>query len=55
MLVSQDAKQITRYTKQADGSWNLMDFIGDKTEIALDSIECSLLMDDIYDKVDFDE
>lgn len=55
LLVSQDAKQITRYTKQTNGSWILMDFIGDKTEIELSSIECSLTMEDIYDKVDFEE
>ncbi len=55
LLVSQDTKQITRYTKQTNGSWILMDFIGDKTEIELTSIECSLTMEDIYDKVDFDE
>ena len=54
LLVSQDAKQITRYTKQTNGSWILMDFIGDRTEIELASIECSLTMEDIYDKVDFD-
>lgn len=51
LLVSQDAKKIIRYTKQADGSWVLMDFIGDKTKIELFSIECALTMDDIYDKV----
>ncbi len=55
VLVSQDSKRVIRYTKQSDGSWNLMDFIGDKTEIELISIECSLTMDDIYDKVDFEE
>ena len=55
LLVSQDAKQITRYTKQTNGSWILMDFIGDKTEIELSSIECSLAMEDIYDKVDFEQ
>lgn len=54
LLVSQDAKQIIRYTKQPDGSWVLMDFIGDKTEIRLSSIECTLSMKDIYDKVDFE-
>lgn len=52
LLVSQDTKQITRYTKQADGSWVLMDFIGEKTEIELSSIECTLMMEDIYDKVE---
>ncbi len=55
VLISQDAKKIIRYTKQADGSWVLMDFIGDKTEITLISIDCKLTMDDIYDKVDFEE
>lgn len=55
LIVSQNAKQIIRYTKQADGSWNLMDFIGDKTEIELSSIECTLKMEDIYDKVDFEQ
>lgn len=55
LLVSQHAKQIIRYTKQSDGSWNLMDFIGDKTEIELVSIECTLTMDDIYDKVEFED
>jgi len=55
LLVSQDAKKVIRYTKQTDGSWILMDFIGDKTEIELVSIECRLTMDDIYDKVDLEQ
>ena len=55
VLVSQDAKKIIRYTKQTDGSWILMDFIGDKSHIALSSIDCMLAMEDIYDKVDFNE
>ncbi len=55
LLVSQDRKQLTRYTKQSDGSWVLTDFIGDKTQIELSSIECSLSIEDIYDKVDFSE
>lgn len=54
VLVSQDAKKVMRYTKQTDGSWVLMDFIGDKTEIELVSIECRLTIEDIYDKVEFD-
>jgi len=55
VLVSQDAMKVIRYTKQTDGSWVLVDFIGDKTEIELSSIECSLMMEDIYDKVDFEQ
>jgi Uma2 family endonuclease len=55
VLVWQDKKRIARYTKQDDGSWVLRDFIGEDAEIELISIECSLTMDDIYDKVDFEE
>lgn len=54
VLVSQEAKKVIRYTKQTNGSWVLMDFIGDKTEIELSSIECILTIEDIYDKVEFE-
>ena len=55
VLVWQDKKRVARYTKQADESWILRDFIGEEAEIELVSIECALTMDDIYDKVDFEE
>lgn len=55
VLVWQDKKRVARYTRQADESWVLNDFIGDDAEIILSSVECSLLVDDIYDKVDFEE
>jgi len=55
VLVWQDKKRVARYTKQTDGSWTLKDFIGEESEIVLSSINCKLLMEDIYDKVDFDE
>ena len=55
VLIWQDKKRVARYTKQTDGSWLLRDFIGEEVEIALSSIECSLTMDDIYDKVEFEE
>lgn len=54
VLVSQEAKKVIRYTKQTNGSWVLMDFIGDKTEIELSSIECILTIEGIYDKVEFE-
>jgi Uma2 family endonuclease len=55
VLVWQDKKRVARYTKQDDGSWVLRDFIGEEAEINLSAIECSLTMDDIYDKVEFAE
>lgn len=54
LLVWQDKKRVAHYTKQNDGSWILRDFIGEEALIELTSIECSLEMDDIYDKVDLD-
>ncbi|MBA3693931.1 MAG: Uma2 family endonuclease [Acidobacteria bacterium] len=55
VLVWQDKKRVARYTKQIDGSWLLRDFIGEDAEINLDSIDCTLSIEDIYDKVDFEE
>jgi len=55
VLVWQDKKRVARYTKRDDESWILNDFIGDDAHIDLTSIECSLSMDDIYDKVDLSE
>ncbi len=54
VLVWQDKKRVARYTKQADESWVLRDFIGEDAEIVLTSIDCKLLVEDIYDKVDFE-
>ena len=55
VLVWQDKKRVARYTKRDDGSWILNDFIGEDAAIKLSSIDCSLSMEDIYDKVDFAE
>ena len=54
ILVWQDKKRVARYTKRDDGSWVLNDFIGDEAEINLTSIDCRLTMEDVYDKVDFE-
>lgn len=54
VLIWQDKKRVARYTRQDDGSWRLNDFIGEEAEIVLSSIECSLTVDDIYDKVEFE-
>lgn len=55
ILVWQDKKRVARYTRRDDGSWLLNDFIGDEAEVELTSINCSLSMENIYDKVDLGE
>lgn len=53
LLVWQDKKRVARYTKADDGSWVLTDFIGDEATIHLTSVDASLTIEDIYDKVIF--
>lgn len=55
VLVWQEKKRVARFTRRDDGSWNLKDFIGEDVEIDLASVDCSLSMEDIYDKVDLKE
>lgn len=54
VLVWQDVKRAACYTKQDNGSWVLRDFIGEDALIILSSIDCQLVMEDIYDKVEFE-
>lgn len=52
VLVWQDKKRAARYTKKDEQNWLLTDFIGDDASIELSSIDCTLRMEDIYDKVE---
>ena len=51
LLVWQDKKRVTRYTRSNDDSWVLTDLIGGDAVIELTSVECTLSIEDIYDKV----
>jgi Uma2 family endonuclease len=51
MLVAQDEYRIEQYVKQADGRWLLADIRGLESIIDLQSIGCSLVLRDVYDKV----
>ncbi|MBX3290868.1 MAG: Uma2 family endonuclease [Acidobacteria bacterium] len=55
VLVWQDKKRAARYTRRDDDSWVLTDLIGDDAAIELVSVGCSLSMNDIYDRIEFDE
>lgn len=52
VLVWQDKRRVSRYTKSDKNSWILTDFIGDEALIELSSIGCALSMADIYSKID---
>jgi Uma2 family endonuclease len=53
LLISQDKPLIEQYVKSGDGSWKLTEAAGLEGSLALPSIECSLNLGAVYDKVDF--
>ena len=54
LLVSQDEMRLEQYLKQADGAWVLIEHRSLDDVVELQSIECSLALEDVYDKVSFD-
>jgi Uma2 family endonuclease len=53
VLVSQDSPAIERYVRNGDGSWQYKSVVGLKGSLTLPSIECTLNLGAVYDKVDF--
>lgn len=51
LLVAQDEYKLEQYVKQADGRWLLSDISSREAIVELSSIQCSLALDDVYDKV----
>jgi Uma2 family endonuclease len=54
LLVSQERIAAELYTLQADGRWLLSTFDRADQEIALESVDCTVPMAEIYDKVELD-
>lgn len=53
VLVSTDEARIEKFEKTGDGFWFLSEAIGTDSEIELISIECKILLAEVYDKIDF--
>ena len=53
LLVEQDRPLVEQYVKQEDGKWALSTAEGLDTSLTLPSIECTLNLGAVYDKVDF--
>jgi Uma2 family endonuclease len=51
LLVSQDSVHVEQYTKQTDNRWMLSDFRSLEDVLQLDSVQCSLALGEIYDRV----
>ena len=54
LLVAQDEIRVEQYVKQVDGQWALTETRAIDGTIELHSIDCTLALGDIYDKVPFD-
>ncbi len=55
VLVSQDEARIEKYLKQGDGFWVLSEAFGLGAKIKLDSIDCDLDLNEVFDKVNFSD
>ena len=53
ILVSQDRPQVEHFIRQDDGSWKQFKFIGLDKNFTIDSIECTLQLAEIYDRIKF--
>lgn len=53
VLISQDAPHVERFLRQADSEWLFKDRAGLDAVLALSSIECTLALADVYEKITF--
>lgn len=53
ILVAQDERRIERFVRQSDGRWLLSDHRSPEETVELASIQCSLELREVYDKVAF--
>lgn len=51
ILIAQDEAHIEHYTRQANDEWLLSDKTGLEAIVTVESINCTLLLSDVYDKV----
>ena len=54
LLVSQEEYRVEQYVKQADARWLLSDVRSLESVIELKSIDCSLALRDLYDRISID-
>jgi Uma2 family endonuclease len=55
VLVSQDEPLVERFTRQDDGAWGQMDFVGLDVEMVLATVPVSIPMADVFRGVEFPE
>lgn len=54
LLVAQDEIRIEQYVKQSNGQWSLFEYLTIDSNARLPSIDCSLLLGEVYDRISFE-
>ncbi len=54
LLVAQNEMRLEQYVRQPNGEWLLCEYVTLDSAAQLTSIDCSLLLSDVYDKITFD-
>lgn len=55
ILVSQDEAHIEHYIRQKNGDWLLKEYYGLEKSFPIDSINCTLKLSEIYERIEFDD
>lgn len=55
LVIAQDAMRVEYYARKDDHQWLLTEYSSPEQAIPLDAIQATVTLDEIYDKVDFDE
>jgi len=54
LLVAQDRMHVEQYTRQPDGAWRFSEAEQPEAKVVLASIDCELVLDEIYEKIRFE-
>jgi Uma2 family endonuclease len=54
LLVSQDELRVEQYVKQPNGEWLPFEYLTPDSAAQLPSIDCSLLLSEVYDRISFE-
>lgn len=55
LLVAQDEMRLEQYARQRDGQWLFSEYLSLDAVVNLASIECTLKLSDVYDRITFEQ
>lgn len=54
LLVAQDEIRVEQYSKQPNGEWSLFEYVTLDSTAQLHSINCTLVLSEVYDRINFE-